>query len=323
MTLFESLKSIPKVDMHINFFGSIPKDTLYKLTKSDTTREKLDDIVDFDSLKDYDNIKNLTKSLLNSYENIEIALNDLIEKLKNDNILYGELFLNLNLFLNSLDKNKILELFFNNIKEKDIKLNIVLEIESSISKEDMYESLNLLYEYYNKGINGVYFRKNKLEVYETYKSLFDKFIKDDIKYIVLLDTPITIQNKEIFNNAKRIIYNIMIEPDITFLNFVKEKNIILEFPITYQNYFHIYDTLENHFVYNLFKESTLLTFTTIDMTSLDTDLLNEYCKLFNAFPFNLHDLVIITINLLNNINVSSDIKNKLIDEFKEKANELL
>ena len=59
------------------------------------------------------------------------------------------------------------------------------------------------------------------------------------------------------------------------------------------------------------------------MTPLDTDLLNEYCKLFNVFPFNLHDLVNMNINLLNNINVSVDVRNNLIDYLKEKANELL
>jgi len=56
---------------------------------------------------------------------------------------------------------------------------------------------------------------------------------------------------------------------------------------------------------------------------MDTDLLNEYCKLFNVFPFNLHDLVVITLNILNKINVNLEIKNELINDFKEKANELL
>ena len=323
MTLFESLKSLPKVDMHIDFLGSIPLETIYKLSKNKTSREEVEDIIDFESLKDYDNSKELVISLLNNYKNIEIALEDLIEKLKNDNILYGELFINLNKFLNNLEREKILNVFLSIIEKSDINLNIVLEIDSNLTKEDMYKTLNLLYSYYNKGISGVFFKKEKLENFETYKALFDKFVKDNIDYIIVLDSKITMQNKDIFYNAKRIIYNIMNEPEQTILEVVKENNILLEFPITYQNYFHIYDNLENYFVYDLFKSNVLLTFTTIDMTSLDTDLLNEYCKLFNVFPFSLHDLVIITINVLNHINVSVELKNKLIEEFKEKANELL
>ena len=73
----------------------------------------------------------------------------------------------------------------------------------------------------------------------------------------------------------------------------------------------------------LFKENVIVSFTTIDMTILDTDLLNEYCILFNVFPFNLHDLVNINLNILNKLNVSLEIKNNLISDFKEKANEIL
>ena len=47
MTLFESLKLFPKVDLHIDLFGSIPKDTIYELTKNSITREEIDDIVEF------------------------------------------------------------------------------------------------------------------------------------------------------------------------------------------------------------------------------------------------------------------------------------
>ena len=323
MTLFENLKEIPKVDMHIDFLGSIPIETIQKLTKDNTSREELEDIVDFESLKDYNNIKKLTRSLLNSFNNIEIALTDLINKLKSDNLLYGELFINLNSFLGNIGKEKIVETIINIINKENINLNIILEIGSNISKEEMYNTLNILYKYYNKGINGVFFKKDKLENFETYKALFDKFYKDDIKYYLILDSKITSQNKDIFEHASRIIYNDMTEPDDTFLDMVKKNKILLEFPITYQSYFHIYDSLENHFVYNLFKENVLLCFTTIDMTSLDTNLLNEYCKLFNGFPFNLHDLVMITLNVLNCINVSNEMKNMLIDEFKEKANDLL
>ena len=76
-------------------------------------------------------------------------------------------------------------------------------------------------------------------------------------------------------------------------------------------------------MHDLYKNLVSVTFTTIDMTILDTDILNEYCKLFNVFPFNLHDLVSINLNILNKLNVKDKIKNDLIADFKEKANELL
>jgi len=321
MTLFEGLKLFPKIDLHIDFLGSITKETIYKLSQEDV--EKVDEVLELDSLTNYDNQKILASNLLNNLNNIEIALSDLIEKLMRDNLIYGELFLNLDLFKKELNKQDIIKTILNTIKKKKININLVLEIESSIKKEDMYNNLDILYKYYKKGITGVYFKKNKQENFDSYKALFDKFIKDDINYIVLMDSKLTNQNKEIYYNASRIIYNLLEIPGENFLNILRDNEIILEFPITYQSFFNLYDDLTNHFVYDLYKENIKITFTTIDMTILDTDILNEYCKLFNVFPFKLHDLVTINLNILNKLNIKDNIKNDIITNFKEMANELL
>lgn len=322
MTLFESLKMFPKIDIHIDYFGSILKTTIEKLS-NDFLSEEIEDIIDFNSLKDYSDYKSIVSKVLVNLKNIEIATTDLIEKLKKDNVMYGEIFINLDLFSKKLKKKDIILSILKVIKNSNLNLNLVLEIESRITKEEMFDDLNILYEFYNKGINGVYFKKNKQETFDMYQALFDKFIKDEIDYIVLLDSKLTNQNKEIYYNAKRIIYNLFEEPIDNFFNIIKNNEIVLEFPITYQGTYHIYDELKNHFVYNLFKENVIVSFTTIDMTILDTDLLNEYCILFNVFPFNLHDLVNINLNILNKLNVSLEIKNNLISDFKEKANEIL
>ena len=261
--------------------------------------------------------------LLNSINNIKIATKDLIEKLKQDNLIYAEVFLNLDLFDKSLKKEEILNTILEEIKNEELDINLVLEVDTQIGSDAMYENLTLLYKYYNKGINGIYVKKGKQENFDSYQALFDKFLKDKIDYIILLDSRLTNQNKEIYYNAKRIIYNLMEIPTDNFKEVIKDNEIILEFPITYQNYFNLYDELTNHFVYDLYKDNLKITFTTIDMTALDTDLLNEYCKLFNVFPFNLHDLVNINLSILNKINTSDEVKNKLITDFKEKANELL
>lgn len=322
MTLFESLKMFPKIDIHIDYFGSILKTTIEKIS-NDFLSEEIEDTIDFNSLKDYSDYKSIVSKVLINLKNIEIATTDLIEKLKKDNIMYGEIFINLDLFSKKLKKKDIILTILKAIKNSNLNLNLVLEIESRITKEEMFDDLNILYEFYNKGINGVYFKKNKQETFDMYQALFDKFIKDEIDYIVLLDSKLTNQDKEIYYNAKRIIYNLFEEPTDNFFNIIKNNEIVLEFPITYQGTYHIYDELKNHFVYNLFKENVIVSFTTIDMTILDTDLLNEYCILFNVFPFNLHDLVNINLSILNKLNVSLEIKNNLISDFKEKANEIL
>ncbi len=323
MTLFEQLKLFPKVDLHIDFLGSITKDTIKELMDSSMSNLELDDILEFDSLKDYDKSRSMAIKLLDNLANIKLATKNLLEKLKNDNLIYAELFLNLDLFNPKLKKKDIIESIKEEINKSNLKINLVLEIDLNIDSDKMYDNLSLLYEYYNKGISLVHIKKSKQDNFYSYQALFDKLIKDKIDYVVILDTRLDNQNKEVYYNSKRIIYNIMDRPDDNFKNIIKDNEIILEFPITYQNYFNLYEELANHFVYDLFKENIKICFTTIDMTSLDTDLLNEYCKLFNVFPFNLHDLVNINLSILNKINTTDEIKNNLIVEFKEKANELL
>ena len=323
MALFESLKEFPKIDLHIDYFGSISKNCIYELTKVKSDQSDIDEILEWSSLTDYDNTKELVKKILNSYDKINLATTYLLDELKEKNTMYGEIYLNLNSFLHNLDRNIIIKNILDLIKKSELNINIVLEIDSNITKEALYTNLNILYEYYNKGINGVYFKKNKLDNIDSYKSLFDKFIKDNINYIVLMDSKITTQNKDIYYNASRIIYNLIELPTSDFLDIIKEKNIILEIPVTYQNFFNLYDDLKNHIIYDLFKMNVNIAFTTVDMNVLDTDLLNEYCKIFNALPFNLHDLVMINLNVLNNINVNMALKNNLISEFREKANQIL
>lgn len=323
MTLFEQLKLFPKIDLHVDFLGSIPKDTLEKIIDDEQKYKEIEEKLEVNTLIDYETSKELIAKSLNSYKKIETSCDELLIKLKKDNLIYVELFVNLSYYDENLNKKEIIKTILKSINKNDIEANIVLEIDSKIKKEDMYNNLDILYEFYKKGIVSVCFKKEKQENLDTYQALFNKFMKDNIDYIVLLDSKLTNQNKEIYYNAKRVIYNLLEWPGETFLTYIKDNNISLEFLITYQNYFNLYDDLTTHFLYDLYKENINIVLSTCDMTILDTDLLNEYCKLFNVFPFSLHDLVNIILNNLNTLNVSLEVKNRLIDEFREKVNELL
>ena len=102
MTLFESLKQFPKIDMHIDFFGSIKKETITNLTNN-FLNSYVEDTIDFNSLKDYSDYKKIVKESLTSLKNIEIATNDLINSLKENNLMYAEIFLNLDDFKKEFD----------------------------------------------------------------------------------------------------------------------------------------------------------------------------------------------------------------------------
>ena len=88
MTLFESLKMFPKIDIHIDYFGSILKTTIEKLS-NDFLSEEIEDTIDFNSLKDYSDYKSIVSKVLVNLKNIEIAnfpfsLNNFLKKFRNN-----------------------------------------------------------------------------------------------------------------------------------------------------------------------------------------------------------------------------------------------
>ena len=97
MTLFEQIKSIPKVDMHINFTSSISTDLAFDLSDDINMAEILSKMQEKNSLEYVEALK-LPIKILKTNKNIILAVNDLIDKLINNNVIYGELFLDLPLY---------------------------------------------------------------------------------------------------------------------------------------------------------------------------------------------------------------------------------
>lgn len=321
MNLFEQLKELPKVDMHINLTSSISTNLAAYLMDD----ENLVDIIDKmqeKNLMDYENSLKLPIKILKSSKNLSLAINDLIDNLEKKNVIYAELFLDLPLYNKRLNEEKTLETILNVVKERNYNLNVVLVLSSDKEKDDNLKTLNLFEKYYQNGVNGIYFKKDKMTNLDSYSYIFDRLIKNNYPYILNLNSKITNIDKEIYLNAKRIIYSLP-NIDELFLKDIKENNIMLEFGITRFRENNLIDDFKNYFIYDLIKENYLIDIASFDMTTLNIDILNEWCILFNNYPLTLHDIVKIMINCLIKANIPLDIKNKLIDELKDKANLML
>ena len=321
MNLFEQLKELPKVDMHINLTSSISTNLAAYLMDD----ENLVDIIDKmqeKNLMDYENSLKLPIKILKSSKNLVLAINDLIDNLEKNNVIYAELFLDLPLYNKRLNEEKTLEIILNIINKRQYNMNVVLVLSSDKEKDDNLKTLNLFEKYYQNGVNGIYFKKDKMTNLDSYSYIFDRLIKNNYPYILNINSKITSNDREIYLNAKRIIYSLP-NIDELFLRDIKENNIMLEFGITRFRENNLIDDLKNYFIYDLVKENYLIDIASFDMTTLNIDILNEWCILFNNYPLTLHDIVKIMINCLIKANIPLDIKNKLIDELKDKANLML
>lgn len=321
MTLFEQIKSIPKVDMHINLTSSISTDLAFDLSDDANMADIISKMQEKNPLE-YVNALKLPIKILKTNKNIILAVNDLIDKLINNNVIYGELFLDLPLYNHHLDEEKLLDLVLSVIRDREVNLQVVLVLSSSKEKEENLHTLEIFEKYYGQGVNGIYFHKDKMDNLADYMYLFDRLIKNDYPYILNMNSKITSQDREIYLNATRIIYALS-TLDENLINDIQNNDIMLEFALTRFHESNIISDFKEYFIYNLIRDNTKITLVSMDMTTINTDIINEWCIMFNNYPLVLHDLIkIINYNLLR-ANISSELKDQLILEFKEKSNLIL
>ena len=321
MTLFEQIKAIPKVDMHINLTSSISTDLAFDLSDEENMAEILAKMQEKNPME-YVNALKLPVKILKTNKNIILAVNDLIDKLISNNVIYGELFLDLPLYNHRIDIEKLLDLVLSVIKEREINLQVVLVASSKLEKEENLAILELFEKYYGNGVNGIYFSKDKMDNLADYMYLFDRLIDNNYPYILNMNTRITSTDHDIYLNAKRIIYALDSRDD-AFIDEIRENDIILEFALTrfYEN--NLFSDYKEYFIYDLMKENIKITITSMDMTTLNTDIINEWCILFNNYPLVLHDMIKMINYNLSKANINDEIKDKLINEFRDKSNLIL
>lgn len=320
MTLFEQIKGIPKVDLHINLTSSISPDLAFDLTDSKSIPDIIDQMQQR-SIIDYNECLNIPIQVLSSKNNIILAINDLIDRLIKNNVIYSELFLDLPLYT-EINVDNLVKIILKEITKRNYNMNLVLCLSDKFTKEKNIEILDILDKYYGNGINGVYFKKGKMTSLISYHYIFDRLIKNNINYILSLDTKVTSNDRDIYYNAKRIIYSLN-EKDESILNSIREQNILLEFSITSLIENNVVCDIKDSFIYDIYKDNYLVTFTSCDMTVLNTDIVNEYCLLFNSLPITLHDMIKIITNSVISSNINTECREKLIIELKEKINSIL
>jgi len=320
MVSFEELKQIPKIDLHINFLSSITTNLAFDLNDD----LSIDEVMDMTTLKrfsEYDKCLEIPIKLLNNVKNIKLSVIDLINRLKKNNVIYSELFLDLPLYNSKFSLSYLIDVLLKTIKEEKFDLNLVLCVSDKFSKEENIDILNLMDKYYNNGVSGIYFNKSKGTNLIDYVYIFDKLIKNSIPYILPFDDKLTNQNREIYTNAYRIEY-LYDGIDNEILDLVFENKITLEFcfsKINELNFsFNVYEL-----IYKLIKENYRVIINSLDMTVLNTDIINEYCLLFNNCDLTLRELVKLLINGINNLLIDDIIKERLIVKLKDESNKIL
>ena len=271
--------------------------------------------------KEYRESLKVPLRVLKTKKNIILAVNDLIDRLKENNVIYSELFLDLPLYKN-VDLDKLVSYVLDVIKEREANINLVLCMSDIFTKEENLDVINVFEKYYNQGVNGLFFDKSNMTNISDYKYIFDRLKENNYPYIINLNSRITNQDYEIYTNAKRVIYSLPNKDDL-ILEELKKNDVLLEFPLSSLWEANIISDIASSCIYELYLNNYNVCLTSRDMTSLNTDILNEYCLLFNNFDIKLLDLIKINLKDLEKSVIDDKIKNELIEKLRTESNELL
>lgn len=312
MDLFSKLKNIPKLDLHIDLTSSISPLLAYNLKFGDNIQELEYKMVE-KNYKNYLNSLEIPIKILSDINNIEPVVKDIINSLRKNNIYYAQIYFDLTLYIKLDNIEDYIKKMLTIIKSSDIKIDLILVLSSNFDKETNLKLLSIAEKYYQNGIMGIYFNKNKMDNILYYSYIFDR-IKNKIPYILEINTKISYVEQEIYYNANRLIY-MLNDYDKILMNEIKKRNIMLEFSISNLIENKIINDIKDFYLYDLIKDNYNITIATKCLTVIKTDIINEYCLLFNNYDIKINEIIKIINNNLNYININQ--KDELINKIKE------
>ena len=308
------LKEIPKVELHVHLDGSVRYETLKEfknITKEDVMCNNCKNLSEY--LTKFD----LPIEIMQTKEILTRVAKELVEDLKKDNVIYAEVRFAPVLHTKNLSLEEVVEAVLLGLKDKDLKVNLILCMMRNSSFLENKKIIDLTYKYLNKGVVAIDLAGDE-RAYKTnnFKDLF-KIIND-------LNIPFTIHAGEgdgiaINFNAKRIGHGVRCIEDEKVINLIKEKNITLEVCPTSNIDTNMFDYI-NHPIKKLYDQNVLVTINTDNRTVSNITLTKEYEKLNKNFEFKIEDFRKMNINSINASFLSEEEKNKYINKFYETMN---
>ena len=322
-----NLKNIPKVELHLHLDGSVRLDTASKLTGKSIeevrslmiAKEKCHD------LNEYLTKFNLANEIMQSQENLIRIAKELVEDLKNDNVIYAEVrFAPLLHTKKGLTGEEVIEAVLLGLKDEDLKVNLILCMMRQFSFEDNLKTIELAIKYLDKGVVAIDLAGAEA-LYPTanFERLF-QIAKDK-------NIPFTIHAGEadgkdsilsaINFKTKRIGHGVRCIEDKETLDMINKNNITLEVCPTSNIQTDIFKNYHDHPIRKLYDMNILVTINVDNMTVSNIDLTQEYEKLVKNFNFTLKDFKKMNINAINASFLKEELKEKYREIINLKTNE--
>lgn len=322
--MFEKIKEIPKVELHLHLDGSISKEIASKLSglSESVVMTKMIAPDKCENLSEYLTKFDFPISLMQTKENLYEIASDLVNQLVNDSVIYAEIrFAPIFHTKEGLTLEEIVESVLSGLKtNNNVKTNLILCMMRGMSKEDNLKTIEVAEKYLNKGVCAIDLAgaEDKYPLSD-YLDLFAIASSKNIPFTIHAgeNGPASEVKKAIAIGAKRIGHGIHAIEDKDVLNLIKEKDILLEICPTSNVQTNAINMYSDHPINELYQNEIPICVNTDNRTVSNISLSEEYLKLSNTFNFILNDFQKMNENSLKHAFLNEDIKNELIKILKE------
>ncbi len=317
-----NFKSMPKVELHLHFDGSLNVNDVkkrYNLT-DDEIKEKMIADEKCKNLNDYLTKFDYPISIMQKKSELEQDMISLLTSLKSQNVIYVEIrFAPQFHTKEGLSQDEVVSIVIDAMRKVDIKSNLILCImRGKDNEEENYTTIDVAKKYLGKGVCAIdlagaeaIFKTN------TYEELF--------KYAKKLNIPYTIHAGEadgiesiksaILFGAKRIGHGVRAIENNELVQEIVSKGITLEVCPTSNIQTCICNDYSNHPIYELYKNNVKVTINTDNMTVSNTTLENEYNKIVENGDISFEDIIRMNINSIDAAFITEEEKDELKQMF--------
>lgn len=290
--MFQKLK---KIELHLHLDGSIRKETMEKILKRKIDEKEITVEKDNKDLTQYLEKFQLPISIMQSKENLKIISQDLIEQLREDNVIYAEVrFAPIFHTQKGLTLKEVVDSVLEGLKDKEIKTNLILCMMRGQKEEENRKIITLAKAYLNKGVCAIDLAGDEKK-YPTnlYRELLKEAKQENIPFTIHAGEAGTTKDIEeaIALGATRIGHGIKTIEKKSLLEQIKEKNICLEICPTSNLQTNVVKNIENHPIKSLQQQGITISINTDNRTVSNTTLTKEYELLEQTFHYTKRDFI--------------------------------
>ena len=325
----EILLSLPKTEIHLHLEGLASVDTIWALwqknklfsadiqTKEDLLRRfqitTLDEFIDV--------FINIIQNSFRTEGDFAYLINDTGEYLKNNNIVYSEIFFAPTKFLKmGFSFPKIVEILTEGAcsiyNRYGVEIKYLIDVSRTFGLENAMKNLNLVLEHKSDAIIGIGLGgSEKSGPSKNYEKVFQKAREHGIHFVAHsgedmgckeIDETITYLNPERIGHGTSAIQN------QELMNFIADYKTPLEVCPTSNLFTRKFVTnIENHPVKQFYENNIFVTINSDDPSLFSTSLVDEYMLLYKKGIFSQNEILDLIKNNIYATFLTEDKKNSL------------